>query len=94
MRDAIRRMVTKSKMTMTSREEIADIARIWDELETTFQRKDMFSAAETRLNENISVIENHSAGDARLKLWLRPAIGLSMARAMVRDGGRCRLEVI
>jgi hypothetical protein len=65
MRDAIRRMVTKSKMAMTSKEEIADIARIWDELETTFQRKDMFSAAENRLYENISVIENHGAGDAR-----------------------------
>jgi uncharacterized coiled-coil DUF342 family protein len=65
MRDAIRRMVTKSKTAMTSKEEIADIARIWDELETMFQRKDMFSAAEMRLYENITVIENYGAGDAR-----------------------------
>jgi hypothetical protein len=65
MRDAIRRMVAKSTMAMTSKEEIADLARIWDELETTFQRKEMFSEAEIRLNENINVIENHGTGDAR-----------------------------
>jgi hypothetical protein len=65
MRDAIRRMVAKSKMAMTSKEEIADLARIWDELETAFQRKEMFFEAETRLNENISVIENYGTGDAR-----------------------------
>ena len=65
MRDAFRRMVAKSKMVMTSKDEAADLARIWDELETTFQRKEMFSEAETRLNENISVIENYGAGDAR-----------------------------
>ncbi|OBT79873.1 hypothetical protein VF21_01578 [Pseudogymnoascus sp. 05NY08] len=65
MRDTIHRMVTKSKMAMTSKEEIADVARIWDELETTFKRKEMFSKAESRLNENISVIENYGNGDAR-----------------------------
>ncbi|OBT38879.1 hypothetical protein VE00_11136 [Pseudogymnoascus sp. WSF 3629] len=52
-------------MAMTSKEEIADLARIWDELETTFKRKEMFSKAESRLNENISVIENYANGDAR-----------------------------
>lgn len=65
MRDTIHRMVAKSKMAMTSKEEIADLARIWEELETTFKRKEMFSKAESRLNENISVIENYGNGDAR-----------------------------
>ncbi|OBT65661.1 hypothetical protein VE03_05525 [Pseudogymnoascus sp. 23342-1-I1] len=64
-RDTIHRMVAKSKMAMTSKEEIADLAKIWEELETTFKRKEIFSKAGSRLNENISVIENYSNGDAR-----------------------------
>ena len=65
MRDTIQRLVAKSKTAMTSKEEVADLARIWDELETTLKRKVMFSAAESRLHENISKIENYGKGDAR-----------------------------
>ena len=65
MRDAIRRMVTKSKMAMTSKEEMQTSQGYGMKWRQTFQRKEMFSAAETRLNENISVIENYGAGDAR-----------------------------
>ncbi|KFY15503.1 hypothetical protein V491_05656 [Pseudogymnoascus sp. VKM F-3775] len=101
MRDTIHRMVAKSKMAMTSKEEIADLARIWDELETTFKRKDMFSKAESRLNENISVIENHGNGDARQIMvstdgktlhgknsgsgWRSFQVGGSMSEAALQD---------
>ncbi|KFX99559.1 hypothetical protein O988_03794 [Pseudogymnoascus sp. VKM F-3808] len=101
MRDTIHRMVAKSKMAMTSKEEIADLARIWDELETTFKRKEMFSKAESRLNENISVIENHGNWDARQIMvstdgktlhgkntglgWRSFQVGGSMSEAALQD---------
>lgn len=58
-------MVAKSKTAMTSTEDVADLARMWDELETTFKRKEMVLEAETRLNENINVTEIYGNGDAR-----------------------------
>ncbi|OBT40153.1 hypothetical protein VE00_09801 [Pseudogymnoascus sp. WSF 3629] len=101
MRDTIHRMVTKSKMAMTSKEEIADLAKIWDELETTFKRKEMFSKAESRLNENISVIENYGNGDAKQIMastdgktirgkntglgWRTFQVGGSMSEAALQD---------
>jgi len=58
-------MVTKSKTAITYKEDIADLTGTWDELETALKSKEMFSEAENCLNENISVIENYGAGDAR-----------------------------
>jgi hypothetical protein len=58
------RLVTKSKTTMTSEEDLADLARLQEEWETTRQSREICSKAEIHLKENISIIENYAVGDA------------------------------
>jgi len=58
------RLVTKSKTAMNSEEDIADLARLQDEWETTLQSIDICSKADTHLAENITTIDNYSTGDA------------------------------
>jgi hypothetical protein len=64
MKDRIDQLVTKSKTTMTSEEDLADLARLRDEWETTRQCVDICSKADIHLKENISTIDNYATGDA------------------------------
>jgi hypothetical protein len=64
MRDTIDRLMTKSKTVMTSKEEVADLIRLWEEWETALKCRDICSQADSHLNENVSIIENEGTGDA------------------------------
>lgn len=58
------RIVTKSKTTTVSDEDIADLRRLQDEWETTRQCMHICSKAGTHLDENASTIDNYATGDA------------------------------
>ena len=58
------RLVTKSKTVMTSKEDVADLARLREEWETARQCIDICSRADTHLKENITTIDNYATGDA------------------------------
>ncbi|EFR02325.1 hypothetical protein MGYG_05322 [Nannizzia gypsea CBS 118893] len=64
MRDLTNRLLAKSKASMTSEEDIADLARLHDEWETTRQCMDICSRAGQNLQENVSKIDNYATGDA------------------------------
>jgi len=64
MKDRIDRLVTKSKTSMTSEEDLADLARLREEWETARQSIDICSKADIYLKENISTIDNYATGDA------------------------------
>jgi hypothetical protein len=64
MRDIMDRLVTKSKTGMTTEDEVADLARLQEEWETTRQSVDICSKADNYLKENVSTIENYATGDA------------------------------
>jgi hypothetical protein len=64
MKARIDRLVTKSKTTITSEEDIADLIRLQEEWETTRQSREICSKAEIHLKENISTIDNYATGDA------------------------------
>ncbi|KAF4628512.1 hypothetical protein G7Y89_g9640 [Cudoniella acicularis] len=64
MKDRIDRLVTKSKTTITSEEDLADLVRLQEEWETTCQSREICSKAEMHLKENISTIDNYATGDA------------------------------
>lgn len=58
------RLAEKMKASTTSPEELADIARLRDEWESTFESIDILSKANTYFENEASVIENHATGDA------------------------------
>jgi Fungal N-terminal domain of STAND proteins len=64
MRDTMDRLVTKSKTGMNSEDDVADLARLQEEWETTRQSVDICSKADNYLKENVSTIENYATGDA------------------------------
>lgn len=64
MQDLMDQLVTKLKTTMTSKEDVADLARLRDEWETARQCVDICSKADNHLKENISNIDNYATGDA------------------------------
>ena len=64
MQDLMGRLVAKSKTAMTSEADVADLARLQDEWETTRQSIDICSKAENHLKENVSTIDNYATGDA------------------------------
>jgi hypothetical protein len=64
MKDIMDRLVTKSKTAMTSEDEVADLARLREEWETTRQCMDICSKADNHLKENVSTIDNYATGDA------------------------------
>ena len=64
MKDLMDRLVAKSKNAMTSEDEVADLARLREEWETTRQCMDICSKADNRLKENVSIIDNYATGDA------------------------------
>ncbi|CZR62675.1 uncharacterized protein PAC_12572 [Phialocephala subalpina] len=64
MKDRIDRLVRKSKIATTSEEDLADLARLQEEWETTRQSREICSKAETHLKENITTIDNYATGDA------------------------------
>ncbi|PTB37133.1 uncharacterized protein TrAFT101_010866 [Trichoderma asperellum] len=57
-------LTEKMKASTTSPEEVADIARLRDEWESTFESIDILSKANTYFENEASVIENHATGDA------------------------------
>jgi hypothetical protein len=64
MQDLMDHMVTKLKTTMSSKEDVAELARLRDEWETTRQCVDICSKADNHLKENITTIDNYATGDA------------------------------
>lgn len=58
------RIVTKSKTTSASQEDIADMLRLQEEWETTRQCMNICSKAGTNLDENASTVDNYATGDA------------------------------
>lgn len=64
MKDLIDRLVVKSKTSMNSDEDIADLARLQDEWTTARQCMEICSKAEKNLKENVSNIDNYATGDA------------------------------
>jgi hypothetical protein len=61
MKDIIDRLVAKSNTTTTSVENLADLARLRDEWDTTRQCRDICSQADTHLKENVTVVHNYSS---------------------------------
>jgi len=64
MKELIDRLVTESKAGTSSKERLADIARLRDEWETTHQCMEICSRAGTYLKETTSIIDNYATGDA------------------------------
>lgn len=64
MQDLMHRLITKSKTAMTSGDEVAELARLQAEWDTTRKSMDICSRAETHLRESISTIDNYATGDA------------------------------
>ncbi|KAK1763451.1 hypothetical protein QBC33DRAFT_598298 [Phialemonium atrogriseum] len=56
-------LMTKSKTTMISEDEVADLARLREEWNTTRQSLHICSEAENRIKENVSLIDNYAKGD-------------------------------
>lgn len=64
MQDLMDRLVTKSKTAMTSQEDVAELARLREEWETTRHCMEICSKADNHLQENITTIDNYATGDA------------------------------
>lgn len=64
LRDTMDRLIKKSKTAMSSKEEAAELARVWNEWEAASKCKEFYSKEENYLNESISIIENCSAGNS------------------------------
>lgn len=64
MKDLMDKLLTKSRLNMTSEEEFADLTRLREEWETARQCMDICSRADDHLKENISNIDNYATGDA------------------------------
>jgi hypothetical protein len=64
MKDIMDRLVTKSNTSIISDEDLVDLVRLRDEWDTTRQCRDICSQADTRLKENVSIIDNYATGDA------------------------------
>ena len=64
MKDIIGRLVTKSKTTMTSEDEVAGLARLQEEWETARQCMDICFKADNHLKDNVTTIDNYATGDA------------------------------
>ena len=64
MKDLMDRLITKSKTAMTSEDELADLARLREEWETTRQCMGICSKADNHLRETVSIIDNYATGDA------------------------------
>ncbi|KAJ5884870.1 hypothetical protein N7495_009380 [Penicillium taxi] len=58
------RIVAKSKSSITSQEDVADLIRLQEEWETTRQSMHICSKAGTRLGANVSSVDNYATGDA------------------------------
>ena len=64
MQNLMDHFVTRSKKTMVSSEDVADLMRLREEWETTRQCIEICSKADTHLKEDISTIDNYALGDA------------------------------
>jgi len=64
MQELIERMIAKSKSTMNSEEQLADLAMLQEQWKAARQCIDICSTAEGHLKENISTVENYATGDA------------------------------
>lgn len=58
------RLMSKLDPTSASQENAADITRLREEWQSTRKSMDILSAAGNHLDQNISIIENHAAGDS------------------------------
>ncbi|KAL7948772.1 hypothetical protein V8C42DRAFT_229349 [Trichoderma barbatum] len=58
------RLAEKMKASSSTPEEAADIARLRDEWESTFESMDILSKAGSYFERETSIIENHATGDA------------------------------
>ena len=64
LKELVDRMVDKSRTSLTSEEDIKDLARLRDEWATTLQCRAICSEADGHLKENISIVDNYATGDA------------------------------
>ncbi|KAL4805424.1 hypothetical protein BDV18DRAFT_140845 [Aspergillus unguis] len=64
MKTLIDRLVTKSTSTSASQEDLADLARLRDEWETTRQCIDICTKADSNFKETITTVDNYATGDA------------------------------
>lgn len=64
MKDLMQRMLAKSSGMVASQDDLADLARLQEEWETTRQCMKICAKADGHLNENVSVIDNYATGDA------------------------------
>lgn len=64
MKDLMTRILAKSNSTMTSDDDIADLARLQEEWETARQCVHICSKADGHLKENVTVVDNYATGDA------------------------------
>ncbi|KAK5042888.1 hypothetical protein LTR84_012407 [Exophiala bonariae] len=60
----MQRMISKSNITVASPDDLADLARLQEELETARQCMNICTKADSDLKENVSVVENYATGDA------------------------------
>lgn len=63
MHDVVDRLLVKSKTSMASEEEVAELTRLQEEWKTARHCMDICSRADDHLKETISVIENFATGD-------------------------------
>jgi hypothetical protein len=64
MQELMDRMVAKSHTKMSSKEDVAELAKLQEEWKSIRQSMDICTNAENYLKENISTIENYATGDA------------------------------
>jgi hypothetical protein len=64
MKDLVDRLVTKSKAATNSEEDLAELARLREELDSARQCIDICSQADIHLKETVSTIDNYATGDA------------------------------
>ena len=62
--DIIDRMFVKSKSSLKSEDDLADLSRLRDEWNTTRECIDICSQADRHLKETVTTVENYGTGDA------------------------------
>ncbi|GAM42363.1 hypothetical protein TCE0_044r16268 [Talaromyces pinophilus] len=62
--DIIDRMFVKSKSSLKSEDDLADLSRLRDEWKTTRECIDICSQADRHLKETVTTVENYGTGDA------------------------------
>ncbi|KAM5342224.1 hypothetical protein ACJ41O_015255 [Fusarium nematophilum] len=68
MQELMSRLMAKSKSAVPSEEEAVDLARLWDEWQTTRKCMDICSEAGGHLKGDISIIDNFATGDDTIQV--------------------------